>query len=84
MLAISVASAINLRRRDFSSTILIYSSILAAVGTVLIISVRYSTSPTCFNWLRLTSSDVTVVKSIGVPLSQKSDNSLNIIPLASA
>ena len=60
-----------------------YSSILAAVGTILTISVKYSTSPTCFKIFLVTSSDVTVVKSMAVPFSHKSDKTLNILPLAS-
>ena len=78
-----MASLINLLKTAFSSTILIYSSILAALGTIFTISVTYSMSPTCFNHFLLSNSAVTVVKSILVPFSDKKSITSNILALLS-
>ena len=72
------ATSISLRFTYFSSTILIYSSTLAALGTDVIISLKYSTPPTLANSLFFSNSFVTIVISIGVPWSFKLAIVLNI------
>ena len=49
---------------------------------MLTISLRYSTPPISFNIFLLSSSAVTVVKSIGVPLSVNDFKQSNILPCA--
>ena len=67
----SLEAFINLLRIDFSSTIFIYLSTFAVVGTLSGSSAKYSNHPTASSFPKDVNSDLTVIISIGSALLYK-------------
>ena len=80
---ISFAVFIRFLNTDFSSTIFIYFVAFAVVGTFSGNSAKYSNPPTCSNFPIVSSSDFTVIKSIGSALLYKFSIAEYIILLSS-